>query len=165
MDDVIEVQNQFYILARASRIGERTAVLQHGDTFALFDLFGDIGMFGPGEQGLYYRGTRHLSRFGLRLNGRRPLLLSARVNDDNELFGSDLTNPDFPTDAAGLVLSRDLVHLFRARLLWDDAWHERIRLRNYSHTVIPLELTFDLEADFADIFEVRGTARPRRGSQ
>ena len=47
MDDVIEVQNQFYILARASRIGERTAVLQHGDTFALFDLFGDIGMFRP----------------------------------------------------------------------------------------------------------------------
>ena len=164
MDDVIEVQNQFYILARASRIGERTAVLQHGDTFALFDLFGDIGMFGPGEQGLYYRGTRHLSRFGLRLNGRRPLLLSARVNDDNQLFGSDLTNPDFPTDADGLVLSRDLVHLFRARLLWNDACHERIRLRNYSHSAIPLELTFDLEADFADIFEVRGTTRPRRGA-
>ena len=46
MDDVIQVQDQFYILATASRAGERTAVLQHGDTFAVFDLYGDIGCFG-----------------------------------------------------------------------------------------------------------------------
>ena len=96
MEDVIQVQDQFYILSTASRAGERTAVLQHGDTFALFDLYGDIGMFGTGEQGLYHEGTRHVSRFGLRLNGRRPLLLSAGVKEDNGLFGADLTNPDIP---------------------------------------------------------------------
>ena len=40
MEDVIQVQDQFYILATASRAGERTAVLQHDDTFAVFDLGG-----------------------------------------------------------------------------------------------------------------------------
>lgn len=164
MEDVIQVQDQFYILATASRAGERTAVLQHGDTFALFDLHGDIGMFGTGEQGLYHHGTRHLSRFGLRLNGRRPLLLSARVKEDNELFGADLTNPDIPLTKPGTVLTRDIVHLFRARFLWEDAWHERIRLRNYGHSTIPVALAFDLDADFADIFEVRGTRRTQRGA-
>ncbi len=94
MEDVIQVQDQFYILATASKATERTAVLQHDDTFAVFDLCGDIGAFGPSEQGLYHEGTRYLSRFRLRLNGQRPLLLSARVKDDNELFGADLTNPD-----------------------------------------------------------------------
>ena len=163
MEDVIQVQNQFYILATASRAGERTAVLQHGDTFALFDLYGDIGMFGIGEQGLYHQGTRHLSRFGLRLNGWRPLLLSARVKEDNELFGADLTNPDLPLAEPGTVLSRDVVHLFRARFVWEDAWHECVRLRNYGHSTIPVALSFVLEADFADIFEVRGMRRPRRG--
>jgi glycogen debranching enzyme len=163
VEDVIQVQDQFYILATASRAGERTAVLQHGDTFALFDLYGDIGMFGTGEQGLYHHGTRHLSRFGLRLNGRRPLLLSARVKEDNELFGADLTNPDIPLLEPGTVLSRDIVHLFRARFLWEDAWHECIRLRNYGHSTIPVTLSFVLEADFADIFEVRGTRRTQHG--
>ena len=105
---------------------------KHDDTFAVFDYSGDIGAFGAGEQGLYHEGTRYLSRFRLRLNGHRPLLLSARVKEDNELFGADLTNPDIPLGDADHVLARDIVHLFRARFLWDGTWHERIRLWNYS---------------------------------
>src|SRR6185503_9529940 len=163
MDDIIQVQDQFYILATASRAVERTAVLQHDDTFAVFDLFGDICAFGNGEQGLYHEGTRYLSRFRMNLNGRRPLLLSARVKDDNELFGADLTNPDMPIGDTGSVLVRDIVHLFRARFLRNATWHERIRLCNYGRLAIRLTLTFDIEADFADIFEVRGMRRERRG--
>src|SRR5205823_3661754 len=165
MEDVIQVQDQFYILATASKATERTAVLKHDDTFAVFDYSGDIGAFGTSEQGLYHEGTRYLSRFSLRLNGQRPLLLSARVKEDNELFGADLTNPDLPLSDAGLVLTRDLVHLFRARFLWNRTWYERIRLWNYSRGAVGVSLTFDIDADFADIFEVRGTRRERRGTR
>ena len=63
MDDVIQVQDQFYILATASRSAQRTAVLKHDDSFAVFDYSGDIGAFGTSEQGLYHEGTRYLSRF------------------------------------------------------------------------------------------------------
>jgi len=163
MDDVIQVQDQYYILATASKAAQPTAVLKHDDTFAVFDQSGDIGAFGAGEQGLYHEGTRYLSMFRLRLNGQRPLLLSARVKDDNELFGADLTNPDIPLDSGGLMLARDLVHLFRARFLWDGTCYERIRLWNYSRAPVRISLTFDIDADFADIFEVRGTPRERRG--
>jgi glycogen debranching enzyme len=165
MEDVIQVQDQFYILATASKASERTAVLKHDDTFALFDYSGDIGAFGTGEQGLYHEGTRYLSRFRLRLNGHRPLLLSARVKEDNELFGADLTNPDIPLSNTDRVLRRDLVHVFRARFLWNGTWHERIRLWNYSRSPVRVSLTFDIDADFADIFEVRGTPRERRGTR
>jgi len=161
MDDVIQVQDRFYILASA-RGGDRTAVLQHGDTFALFDLFGDVGMFGASEQGLYHEGTRYVSRFAMRLNGRRPLMLSARVKEDNELFAADLTNPDIPLDSQDVV-PRDIIHLFRSRFLWEGTWHERIRLSNYGRGPLKLSLTFDVDSDFADIFEVRGTRRERRG--
>jgi glycogen debranching enzyme len=164
VEDVIQVQEQYYILATASRAGERAAVLQAGDTFALFDLFGDIGMFGIAEQGMYHHGTRHLSRSTLRFNGRRPLLLSARVTDDNDMFGADLTNPDIALTDSGVVLARDIVHLFRARFLWQDTWHERIRLRNYGHSIVPVVVTCEFDADFADIFEIRGTRRARRGT-
>src|SRR5262252_1012641 len=164
MEDVIQVHDQYYILATASKAAARTATLKQGDTFALFDESGDISALGGGEQGLYHEGTRYLSLFRLRLNGQRPLLLSARVKDDNELFGADLTNPDMPL-AGNQVLARDLVHVFRARFLWDATWHERIRLLNYSRAPVSISLTFDIDADFADIFEVRGMARrvPRPG--
>jgi len=164
MQDVIQVHDQFYILATASRVAQRTAVLKHDETFAVFDLAGDIGALGTGDQGLYHEGTRYLSQFRLRLNGQSPLLLSARVKDDNELFGADLTNPDIAL-GGDAVLPRDLVHLFRARFLWDATWHERIRLWNYSRSTVQVSLTFEMDADFADIFEVRGTSRARRGDR
>src|SRR5262245_5320044 len=164
MEDVIQVQDQFYILATVSKAMERTAVLKNGDTFAVFDYSGDIAAYGAGQQGLYQEGTRYLSRFRLRLNGHTPLLLSSRVKDDNDLFGADLTNPDIPLDEDH-VLAHDLVHLFRARFLWESTLHERIRLWNYSRGPVHVSLTFDVDADFADIFEVRGMPRERRGMQ
>src|SRR5690349_9916848 len=164
MEDVIQVQDQFYILATASKATQRTAVLKHGETFAVFDSFGDIGALGAGEQGLYHEGTRYLSLFRMRLNGHKPLLLSARVKDDNELFGVDLTNPDMPL-GGDRVLARDLVHVFRGRFLWNGTWFERIRLWNYSRAPVGISLTFDVDADFADIFEVRGATRERRGQR
>ncbi|HMF97453.1 MAG TPA: amylo-alpha-1,6-glucosidase [Vicinamibacterales bacterium] len=165
MEDVIQVHDQFYILATASKATERVAVLQHDDTFAVFDLYGDVGAFGTSEQGLYQEGTRHLSRFRLRINGKRPLLLSARAKDDNQRFSADLTNPDMPFGDAGHALLRDLVHIFRTRFLWNGTWHERIRLWNYHTVHVPVSLEFDIDADFADIFEVRGTRRERRGTR
>src|SRR5690242_10293681 len=165
MDDVIQVHDQFYILATASKAAQRTAVLKHDETFAVFDSFGDIGAFGAGEQGLYHEGTRYLSLLRLRLNGQKPLLLSARVKDDNELFSADLTNPDIPLSNGELILPRDVIHLFRARFLWNGTWHERIRLWNYGPSTVTASLTFELDADFADIFEVRGTTRERRGDR
>ena len=165
MEDVIQVQDQYYILATASKATERVAVLKHGDTFAVFDLHGDIGAFGTSEQGLYHEGTRYLSRLRLRLNDRRPLLLSARVKEENELFSADLTNPDMPCGETGQVLLHAEIHLFRARFLWNGTWHECLRMWNYSSTKIALSLTFELDADFADIFEVRGTCRDHRGTR
>jgi glycogen debranching enzyme len=164
VEDVIQVQDQFYILATASRAAQRTAVLKHDDTFAVFDESGDIGALGAGEQGLYHEGTRYLSLFRLRLNGQRPLLLSSRVTDDDLWFGADLTNPDIPLGGDRL-LARDLVHLFRGRCLFDGTWYERIRLCHYSPAPIGISLTFDVDADFADIFEVRGMRRARRGQR
>src|SRR5262249_54562105 len=112
---------------------------------------------------LYHEGTRYLSRFRLRLNGHTPLLLSSRVKDDNDLFGADLTNPDIPLDEDH-VLAHDLVHLFRARFLWESTLQERIRLWNYSRGPGLDGLRSDLDADFADILEARGSPRERRAT-
>ena len=61
MDDVIQLQDRFYILATSSLLQERRHVLKDADSFAVFDTQGDIAPFGAGEQGYFHGGTRHLS--------------------------------------------------------------------------------------------------------
>ena len=71
----------------------------------------------PGEgspEGLYHKDTRFLSGLQLLINGRRPLLLSSTVQDNNALLIADLTNPDFFLDDR-LVLPRDTIHIVRSR--------------------------------------------------
>ncbi len=74
--DVIEHENQFYIRAESSLADTRTLVLLHNDTFAVFDRYGDIQPVGLGQQGLFYEGTRYLSKLEIEVSGHKPLLLS-----------------------------------------------------------------------------------------
>ena len=83
-----------HVLADSSLTDERIRVLKHGDTFVLFDQYGDIRPSPNGEGGLYHDGTRFLSQFFLELEGSRPFLLSSTVRDDNDQLYVALTNPD-----------------------------------------------------------------------
>jgi glycogen debranching enzyme len=130
VEDVVRVQDDYYIVAANSREDERTRVLKHGETFAVYDAFGDIMPYGLGEQGLYYEGTRHLSRLELRLGSVRPLLLSSTVRQSNDIFPVDLTNPDLQIDAETL-LPRGILHIFRSKLLWQGCCYEHLRLSNH----------------------------------
>ncbi|HEV8128307.1 MAG TPA: glycogen debranching N-terminal domain-containing protein, partial [Candidatus Eisenbacteria bacterium] len=161
-DDLIQIQDQYYILASSSRVDDRTHVLKHGDTMAVLDRFGDVAPVGFGELGVYHDGTRFISRLGLTIGWHRPLLLRSSVSRDNTRLIVDLTNPDFHvTDDA--VIPRGTLHISRETLLWDGVCYERIAITNHGQlsVEVPMSLTFD--ADFADIFEVRGTKRAERG--
>ena len=162
--DVIEVDQQFYIRASSALADDRTRVLLNGDTFAVFDRSGDIQPVGFGQQGIFHNETRHLSRLEMLFCGYRPLLLSSTIREDNVLFGIDLTNPDIQLDSGG-SLPRGTVHIYRAKFLTELICYDQITLNNYSDTAIDVELSFAFEADFADIFEVRGEKRARRGEK
>ncbi|HJT89614.1 MAG TPA: amylo-alpha-1,6-glucosidase [Bryobacteraceae bacterium] len=160
--DIIEVGTQFYIHAQSSLADDRTRVLLHNDTFAVFDRYGDIQPLGYGQQGIFYQGTRYLSSLQIRLSGCRPLLLSSTVREDNVLLAVDLTNPDL-TLPSGRPLARGTLHLYRSKFLVDGISFDRLTLHNYGQEPVDVELSFAFGADFADIFEVRGQKRARRG--
>jgi glycogen debranching enzyme len=162
IDEIIQVHDQFYILATSSRLAEFGRVLKHDETFAVLDRFGNIQQIGLGEQGLYHEGTRYLSRLELLIDGRRPLLLSSMVREDNSLLMVDLTNPDFSVDSH-VLLPRDTIHVSRFSFLWNGTRYEKLRLRSYLLQSVEVRFTIRFEADFADVFEVRGTKRARRG--
>lgn len=140
--------------------GRHARTLKHGDTFSLVDGAGDIR---PGSaDGLYHLDTRHLSRFELRLNGVKPILLSSTLRDDNAALTCDLTNPEL-AGREGSGIHSDSLHVRRVQFLWESTLHERIRVRNFGSRPVRIGLELGFEADFADIFEVRGTPRARRG--
>ncbi|HET6518725.1 MAG TPA: amylo-alpha-1,6-glucosidase [Geminicoccaceae bacterium] len=155
---------QFYIPAMSSLLERRPRTLKHGDTFAVFDHYGDV-LGGEGSpEGLYHCDTRYLSHLELRLNGRRPLLLSSTLQDDNAVLTTDLTNPDFYAGDR-LALERDTIHILRAKFLWEKGCYERLAVRNFDSRRHTVTLEFRFHADFADLFEVRGHRRPRRGER
>ncbi len=155
---------QFFIPAAASLQERRPRTLKHGDTFAVFDHNGDA-LAGPGSpEGVYHRDTRYLSHLYLAIDGRRPMLLSSTLRDDNATATCDLTNPDLFDAKGRLVLEHDLLHLRRSRFLWNGACHERIAIRNFDNRLRRVRIDIAFAADFADLFEVRGTVRVRRGA-
>ncbi|MBC7839407.1 MAG: amylo-alpha-1,6-glucosidase [Nitrospiraceae bacterium] len=162
MEDTDRLTDQCSIVASSSLTDEHIEVLKQGDTFGLFDRYGDIHSLRTGSEGLYHEGTRFLSRFELTMNGERPLLLSSTVKEDNVLLNVDLMNPDM-TYEGQVEVTRGALHVSRTRFLWHGLCFERLRIHNYNLLPIPVRLSISVGADFADLFEVRGTKRNRRG--
>jgi glycogen debranching enzyme len=152
----------FYIPATQTVTRPRRT-LKHGDTFIVTDSHGDIGASTGDPDGLFHADTRFLSRLELSLNGEQPLLLGSNVRDDNTILAVDLTNPDF-YDGEQIILQKDLLHIARMIFLWRGTAHQRLALRNHADHPIALDLTLHFNSDFADLFEVRGIQRARRGT-
>ena len=160
----ISVKSEFYVATGWPPVEERVRVLKYGPMFAVFDRYGNIRASGLGEHGLYYRETRYLSRLRLFLGETPPLFLSSGVRSDNSLFSADLTNVDI-LNGESVALPRGTIHLVRSRLLYEGVCYEQMRLTNYSAEIVHLPLRIEFGADFADVFEVRGVTRPKRGER
>jgi len=143
-------------------------VLKHDNLFMLSDAYGDIHLDGRGL-GLYAGDTRVLSTYDLRLNGIRPVVL--RAGPAANYRGTiQLTNPDFVQTPAGvgdgseIVLRRQSLGVVRERVI-GGGFGERVSVQNYTTAPEHAHLTLRLDADYADIFELRGLVRARRGDR
>ena len=94
----------------------------------------------------------------------QPLLLGSNLRDDNSALPVDLTNPDLIADQH-IVLQKDTVHILRTIFLWRDTAYQRLGVRNYGDRAVDLRSSILFDNDFADLFEVRGTHRERRGTR
>ena len=62
-----------------------------------------------------------------------------------------------------IVLRKDMLHIVRTIFLWRGTAYQRIGLQNHGDRRASFNLTLLFDNDFADLFEVRGEQRPRRG--
>ncbi len=134
---------------------DRTQVINHYDTFCIFDRLGNVHPQGKKAQGIFYKGSRFINELVLRLNKQKPLLLSSAIKQDNEILSVDLTNckmnePD---------IKENTLHILREQFIRNGVYFEEINVANYGETTCRVELSISFGADFSDIFEIRGTKR------
>lgn len=139
--------------------------LKHGSMYALTDPFGDVHVDSRGL-GVYDGDTRILSASVLRVDGQRPVLL--RSDDGGTWRGTvELTNADLrddpPTGRTDSVPERESIGITRERSVDGGRFRERIVVANFTLRVYEVLVELELDADFADIFEVRGLQRDERG--
>ncbi|WP_051328809.1 amylo-alpha-1,6-glucosidase [Geminicoccus roseus] len=163
--DPTATQNQtsFYIAAIGPGSRPRRN-LKQGDTFMVIDSHGEIGVSAGGPDGIFHDGTRHLSRLSLDIDDAEPLVLGSEITEDNTGLVVELTNPDMMRDGK-LRLAKDTVYLSRFFFIWDGTLHERCSIHNHGRDPVRFTLTYRFDADFADLFEVRGLQRKARGSR
>ncbi|MCW8306708.1 amylo-alpha-1,6-glucosidase [Acidiphilium sp. PA] len=149
----------FPVAADAIHAEDRPYTLKSDDCFAILGITGDMS---AGSEGVYFHDTRHLSRLTVTLNGARPRLLSGAMSTDNATLVCDLAAaaPDGVTDMGD---DANEISLRRETFLWHGTRHDALTLGNWSRTPQTLTIGIGFAADFADLFEVRGTKRARHG--
>jgi glycogen debranching enzyme len=154
-------ESPFYIPMTGPAARPRRS-LKHDDTFIVLDSHGDIGASAGGPDGLFNADTRYIARLELVLDDVQPLLLGSNLRDDNSALTIDLSNPDVYRDGR-LVLQKDVLHIVRSIFLWRGSAYQRIGIQNHNGHPASFDVTLLFDNDFADLFEVRGEERKRRG--
>ena len=137
-------------------------VIKDDRTFLVTDRFGDVPRGNTAALGLYHMDTRFLSGLRMVLNDMEPILLhSSTERNYSQLV--ELTYP-FELLAGDGIHRKENVSVQRFRVLRGSLF-ERIRLRNFGTKARHLQLTVDFEADFQDIFVVRGLLEEALGQR
>ena len=161
-----------------------TLTLKDDDLFLVTDTLGNIGGSLRDDltasMGLFCSDTRFLSRLELQIEGRSPVLLHSTAEkgfvlsvlctnprlDDKERLRpaeplesealSEEEKPLFaPPTAESIAISREIV--------LNGSLFEEINIRNYNTSPVRFQLSLSFDADFVDLFEVRGYGRANRG--
>jgi glycogen debranching enzyme len=132
---------------------EDRVILKENRVFAVSDSAGDMPLGNEYGFGLYHLDTRFLSAFQLTISGCPPILLSSSV-DRAYVATFQLVNPTLKV-AGDIDIHRQTISLRRTRFI-HRGLHERIGVQNCNHFPVEVSLELDFDADFRDIFAVRG---------
>src|SRR5947209_15266270 len=141
--------------------GTEKLVLKRGNLFAVTGRLGDIQPPGARDQGVYFEDTRFLSKLRLSMAGGPAVCLSTQATSEyTTQIDLTVTSLEFGGVFADPV---NFLHLRREQLI-DEQFVERLTLTNFLVHDIDYWVEYELAADFADQFEVRGARRRERGT-
>src|SRR6516162_11235328 len=132
-----------------------------GKTFLSTTLAGDIMPPGAPDVGFFYDDMRFLSRLELRAGGYRTVVLSSST-ERTFLSQIELTTGQ-STMRDTYEIPEHTVHIRREQLLASDVFYDHLTFENFNFHDIVLDFEMTYEADFMDVFQVRGVARQQLG--
>lgn len=138
-------------------------VIKEDDLFLLTDETGDIPLDHPYGPGLYSKDTRFLNEFELRINNEKPILLSSQA-EESYYAEMLLTNPHMEKDNE-VELWRESIEIKRKRFIFDKVLYESIQVKNYNPQSASFDISVHMDADFKDMFIVRGFQNGKTGSK
>jgi glycogen debranching enzyme len=132
-----------------------------GKTFLATRVSGDIAPPRAPDVGFFHADTRFLSFMELRVGGLRTVLLSS---NSEKTFVSQI---ELTTNNIHLRDSFDLpentIHVRREQLLNAEGLLERLTFENFNLNTVEFSVEIEYQADFVDVFQVRGMARKSQG--
>lgn len=136
-------------------------VIRENGTFLLMDKSGEVPRRNISGFGFYRGDTRHLSRYEFSFSNVAPVVLlsTAALGFAAEQV---LTNATMES-LDGEQLRRESIQVRRQRVL-ADSLAEHLSVTSFHRRPLLLEVRYSFDADFADIFEIRGATRERRGN-
>ena len=124
-----------------------------GSTFLVASPNGDIDAGPTQPEGLFYKDTRHLSKWKLTAEG---LALDVLSTDASEYYYAQ----HFCVPPTGTIYKNPTLSIVRRRLV-GDGFVEHLSVLNHGTEPEEIELRLDLEADFADLFEVKDALKKK----
>src|SRR6266516_4500809 len=90
------------------------------------------------------------------------LATDSTADEVNRLFVVNLTNADV-YQAGQIVLPRGVLHITRMKLLRQGTCYENLTFINYGLSPVEVKFSMDFGTDVADVYEVLGMTRRRKG--
>jgi glycogen debranching enzyme len=132
-----------------------------GKTFLSTTVAGDIMPPGAPDVGFFHDDTRFLSRLELRVDGYRTVVLSSSTE---QTFASQIElTTGKSTMRETYEIPENTVHIRREQLLSSDTLFDNFSFENFNFQELELVIELAYEADFMDVFQVRGVARQNLG--
>src|SRR5919109_1826619 len=135
--------------------------LVEGKTFLSTTVAGDISPAGAPDVGFFHDDTRFLSQLELRIGGHRAVVLSSSTektfSSQIELTTGNITLRDT------FDLPENTIHIRREQLLVANAFYDRLTFENFNFAPVDFVVELNMDADFVDVFQVRGCARHTSG--
>jgi len=132
-----------------------------GKTFLSTTVSGDIMPPGAPDVGFFHDDTRFLSRLELRVDGYRTVVLSSSTE---QTFASQIElTTGKSTMRETYEIPENTVHIRREQLLSSETLFDNFSFENFNFKELELNIELAYEADFMDVFQVRGVARDKLG--
>ena len=164
-DELVEIPCPFvepriaYQTSEPRKVNNLTLI--DGKTFLSTTVSGDIAPAGAPDVGFFHDDTRFLSNLELKVGGHRTVVLSSSTEKS---FASQI---ELTTGSIALRDSFDLpentLHIRREQLLSGNVFFDYLTFENFNLTQVDVSVELTFEADFVDVFQVRGVARAKPG--